>query len=347
MKLLIFSSVRWNFMWQRHHSIASAACRAGWEVDFVEPPVRGAPHAGTAVRARLARDRPPPTAPNPIPDGVNVITPPLSFWFLPRASQRRWLTARVSGPYDACILYLPTRSLVAHAERVARRLTYDNVVDWGHAPSDWFPPNDWRSAESSMRRGRWREVTDSPLVATSNGASLVLPAADDPFLDFDWSPPIAGGPLIYFGSVRTTEIDIDLLASWARQGIPVEVIGPLDSVATRTRLTSAGVICRPPVASAELPGHLDRSSGLVLPYDAQRRETLIPAKLWNCLATNRQLLARGLNIPEAARSGFTEIPSGNEDAASLARQTTDRPLARAPERVGWDHRWLEMVEQQR
>ena len=39
-QLFIFSGVRWNFTWQRHHSLARAASEAGYDVTFVLPTPR-------------------------------------------------------------------------------------------------------------------------------------------------------------------------------------------------------------------------------------------------------------------------------------------------------------------
>ena len=161
-RLLLLSAVRWNFLWQRHQALAIAATEAGWDVDFVEPPLRGVRHVASALRTRLRGGAPSGVA-NPVPDHVRVVRPTNVFPFLPKQRQQNYLRSELPGRYDACILYLPTGALVDFAEFASPVRIYDNVVDWPTAPRNWFAPRDFRAAEQRMCGPGWQRMTDSPV----------------------------------------------------------------------------------------------------------------------------------------------------------------------------------------
>lgn len=348
MKLLIVSSVRWHFLWQRHHAIAMAAAEAGWEVDFVDPPVRGPAHARSAVWSRLRRSDDTPVT-NPLPSGVRLVQLSHGFAFLPARYQQAHLRALLRPPYDACVLYLPMMSLVEFAALAAHHLAYDNVLDWRTAPAAWFPPRDWRSAEAVLEKQPWQRMTDSPAVAASYAArgvscTWVPPAADAPFHDYRWRDPVPGGPIVYFGMVREQEVDLTLLCRLASQGVEVQTVGPIPEESAARHLAAAGVHCTPTVVSSDLPALVDRSAALILPYATARGDTLMPAKLWNCLATNRPLLVRGLQLPEVIAGEFVDLAADDSVAIATITEIQRRPVARRPRPEAWADRWT-LVEQ--
>lgn len=342
-RLLIFSAVRWGFLWQRHHALATAAAEDGWNVDFVDPPLRGPRHLASASIARFRSHGRSPID-NPRHARIRVIQPPPILSVLGERAKVLYLRNVLQARYDTCIVYLPDPALVALATELGEDLIYDEVVDWENAPRSWHPPKHHARAELEMRGREWRRVTDSPAVARRNAQRgvecvVVPPAADEPFARHVWSAPVPGGPVVYFGAVRKDEIDVDLLCSLAESGQSVGVIGPVVEEGVARRLRSAGVECRGIMPAAQLPAAIDASSALILPYASRREATLVPAKLWNCLATNRSILVRGLLLPEGVGHQFVELPRTDAEALEVARTVADAARAREPLVERWTERW--------
>jgi hypothetical protein len=348
-RLLIVSSVRWNFLWQRHHSLATAAAGAGWSVDFYEPPLRGIRQVAGVLKARAGGARPSEIA-NPVHSAIRLVQPPKLLAVSPRAQRLTHLRGALKAHYDACILYLPDPLLVDFAAHVAIRVIYDEVVDWSSAPASWYPPRGYAAAEQAMREPTWLHMTDSAEVARRNHqrglACLTLPpAADEPFLDRSWSEPVPGAPILYFGTVRQDETDVDLLCALAEAGQHVRLIGPIVETRAARRLAAAGTDWRGSLPAAELPSAIDACSVLILPYASARHATLVPAKLWNCLATNRTILFRGLRPPDGVRAHLTELPEAMPQAVEFASKLAAYPASRVPLEESWSDRW-ETVERE-
>lgn len=313
--LVILSSVKWNFAWQRHHSLARAAAGAGTAVVFVEPLLRDV----RQILARLRRrggDAPPAQQ---LPAGVRVL-----HWspvdLLPGATLRR-IRRRLgsaSASETMVLQYVPSRRCLALARRLSpRRIVYDRVLDWSQVPANWYPPRHWRRVERALEHEAGL-VTDSAamqLAWAEHGLDsiLVLPAADDEFTGYPWSEPQPDAPIGYFGTVQQGIVDLPAVAAVARTR-PVEVVGEVDE-ASRAELLAAGVRLAPPVPVAELPPIIDRWSAILLPYRVgDRQQTLVPAKIWNALASRRPVLTLGLSLPP----GIAQHTVPLDDAASLS-----------------------------
>ncbi|WP_427870476.1 hypothetical protein [Leucobacter luti] len=332
--LVMLSSVKWNFAWQRHHSLARAAAEAGMRVVFVEPHPRSWRQAIGAARRALARLAPvrqhPGAAParprQAVPSGVAVLRwTPLDA--LPGYTAGR-IRAR-AGATDApplVIQYVPSRSALSLARRLrpAAHL-YDRVLDWASVPRSWHPPRDWEDVERQLL-SEARLMTDSAEMqeqwqAHGRGSLLLPPAADEEFVEHPWSAPPPDGPVGYFGTVQHDIVDVQLLCESARHG-PVEVVGSVDDDAAAA-LRAAGVRVRPQVPLAELPAIIDRWSAILLPYRVgARRETLVPAKVWNAIATRRPVFTSGLSLPAeltARTISFETITNGERPVLSGAR----------------------------
>ncbi|HTB50463.1 MAG TPA: hypothetical protein VK701_05750 [Solirubrobacteraceae bacterium] len=348
-RLLVLSSVRWGFLWQRHHALATAAAQDGWSVDFVDPPLRGPRHLAGALMTRL-RGHERSTIDNPRHERISLIQPPPILSVLGERAKLRYLRGALHARYDACIVYLPDPAMVDFANGVADKLVYDEVVDWENAPASWYPPKRHAMAELAMRGRGWVRITDSSGVAQRNAERcvecvVVPPAADEPFTQHVWAPPVPGGPIVYFGAVRKDEIDVDLLCMLAETGQTVGVIGPVVENSAARRLNAAGVECSGTMPAAQLPAAIDASSALILPYASSREATLVPAKLWNCLATNRAILVRGMRLPDGLDRHFVELPEADIQALGTAQAVASSAPARRPFVEEWRERWAVVVRE--
>lgn len=338
--LVILSSVKWNFAWQRHHSLARAAAGAGTAVVFVEPQLRDV----RQIFARLRRRRGSAPPSQQLPEGVQLLRwSPVDL--LPGTTLRR-IRRRLgaAAAHEAMVLqYVPSRRCLALARRLsAGWIVYDRVLDWSQVPASWHPPHAWRSVERALEREA-RLVTDSAAMQQAWAdrgldSLLLLPAADDEFTGFRWSNPQADAPIGYFGTVQQGIIDVPAVAAVARAR-PVEIVGEVDE-ASRTELLAAGVRIASPVPVSELPPILDGWSAILLPYRVgERQQTLVPAKIWNALASSRPVLTLGLSLPPdiaqhtVPLDGAASLPEAV--AAALAR-SREAPPGRAP---SWSDAW--------
>jgi hypothetical protein len=330
-RLLVVSSVRWNYLWQRHHALARAAAKDGWEVDFLQPRPRGLRQL-LSYPLRRAAGRTFTGEPPQVP-GVRV------------RPSRDWPVVR--GRYDLALVYLPDRLTELLLDRVRPgRVVYDAVLDWAAVPRNWYPPTGWAAAERRIaRRPEAIVTTDSTgmrdvLRRRGTGATVVLPAADDEFLQ----AAVTGyeerlGRTLYFGSVRD-EIDVDRLVDLAMAGVPVDVVGRVEDAVLGARLVTAGVQLRPPVSITELPAVVARYKVLLLPYRGARAATLLPAKFWNCLAAGAWVAISGLDLRGVEEPQVVALEQlGTGGVAGLF--STPPPTGATP--PTWADRWREIV----
>jgi glycosyltransferase involved in cell wall biosynthesis len=306
--VVLLSSVHWHFTWQRHHEIAARLAAGGWNVVFVEPLPKRWPSrremarvwgrlAGRRELAGLCRQRE--------VAGVRIVSPRLvpDTSALARSLNRRLVPGLARRLLDTCparprivVNYLP----IAAANALQRALrpdlaVYDCVWDW---------PNDPYSRPGTVR--------EEELVA---GVDLVL--ADAPFLvermrslhpqvrelppavDYQRFAPArrephvpggAGARCAYFGAVGAN-IDVALLARLAA-AFPLRVIGPiqvpLPPLGSRAELVG-------PVPREQVPELLADADVLVLPYrEGGHSRGVLPAKTFECLATGKPTVAKGL-----------------------------------------------------
>ncbi len=304
-RLLILSGVRWNFAWQRHHSLASAAACNGWRVTFVEPAPRSVVQVARFVREKRRPGHPKVSSRveqiNPVPDNIEVV----NFLQFLRSNSGYLIGSRNGRPYDVVISYVPTWLSLFQSLGLANRRIYDCVVDWRAAPKEWFPPRSARLVERLIaalaQRHCYGVTTDSAATARRferwRASAIELPpAVDDVFRDFRWSAGHADR-YGYFGSLRSSEVDVDFIDKLARLGHAVDVVGPVDSRASEI-LASSPVRVLPPQALPDLVTIVDEWSVILLPYKETRRSaSLVPAKLWNALSTRKTVLYSGISMP--------------------------------------------------
>ena len=168
----ILSSVRWDFMWQRHHAIAATVAASGRDVTFVEPHPRGIGHISSWVVARLRRHgskASESTVKHAVPAGVSVVswTPKMHLVDFCSSHTRRRTELASSG---MVIAYLPSQTSRKHIERIRpETLVYDCVLDWQNAPAGFYPPAGFREFEQWItelsKQSRAAIISDSVTLA--------------------------------------------------------------------------------------------------------------------------------------------------------------------------------------
>ncbi|BDI21642.1 hypothetical protein [Herbiconiux sp. L3-i23] len=327
-RLLVASSVRWDYLWQRHHALTVAAAEAGWQVDFLPPHPRNAAHLMSGLRGALGRDAETPSLAPPTPDGVRLL--PMSAWL------------KRPVDYDMVLAYIPDRWTEWYVARTgAPVVVYDAVLDWATVPATWYPPIGWRSAERRISASASAVITDADgmrrtLQQRGIDATVVPPAADAPFeTAVDEAP--APRSAIYFGAVRA-ETDITVMTALAANGVTVEVVGVVDSTEDRAALEAAGIPVHPPVDVATLASLVARHEFVLLPYRGSRSATLAPAKTWNALASGRWVIASGLDLGIDAPN-LVQLPEGADAAVAAVLERTGTAPATGGTAPTWAERW--------
>lgn len=338
---ILLASVHWNFTWQRHHEIASRLAAAGWEVTFVEPLPKRWPGRGELARVwgrLLGRRRLAGLCPQPSVAGVRVVAPVV----LPdtsgpaRALNRRLvrgvarrLLARAAARPRIVLDYLPIGAANALLDHLSPDLAvYDCVWDWPNDP--YSSPGTVREAELLARVDL--VLADAPFLVDRMRGLHGQVRELAPAVDYERFAPArrpasrpAGAPrCAYFGAVGAN-VDVDLLARLSH-AFPLRVIGPvqvdLPPMGRQTELLG-------PVPRERVPELLADADVLVLPYrEGGHSRGVAPAKTFECLATGKPTVAKGLPSLAALGDHFTLAGDEASFLAAVAAALGEAPEAR-------------------
>lgn len=364
MKTLVLSNIAWDFIWQRHQTLASLFARDS-EVVFCEVPgirrvgVRDVARVFARLRA-LRRDA---AGGEPMPAGLRVVRPfvlpatnglfhALNVRLLARFLAREpSLTAGV----DLILNYSPSRSALELITRMPHhRLIYDCTDDWlavrgipACLPGDergllaradlTLVPS--RALEERKRpyAGRLERLPHGVVVERFLGPPRVRRADEPP-------------TLLYYGHLLAQHLDfaaLDALAR-ARPAWRLVLVGPV-----KTRYAfPPNVVLPGPQPHTRLREFIAAADVLLLPYALNDyTRAVMPAKTYECLATGRPIVAAPL--PElvadfSAHMGFATQPDEWAPAIERAMETHS-PQARAAQQQlaranTWESRYARLRE---
>jgi O-antigen/teichoic acid export membrane protein len=353
--LVVLSSIRWGYLWQRHQSLALTAAETA-SVVFIESQPRRLRQLLTAP-LHMLRQRRGADVSTPPPPEISLVAPSPLAVLAPRTWARRQARAVLADaggrPVDV-LLYAPSRAYLELARLLAAdgaRVTYDAVIDWVLAPARFHPPRGAHRAEASLPAS-WRIVSDNPHVARDleerlgRTIDVVPPAADEAFLAHVWPSATARQPIIgWFGSIHA-EVDVDLLCAASRAGLRVETVGPVEDADAAQQLLDAGVVMMPAVPIGELPGTIQHWQVAILAYRGPRAATITPAKLLNALVGFR-VAARGIAVPGELATAVTTLPDDDAQAvallADLVQRAGERDQPLQPEHLSWRGRLDQII----
>lgn len=303
--VVIISIVHWHFTWQSQHNIARGLAERGYRVLFVEPLPKRWPRINEFGRlwGRLTAD---PEASGlcrqPLVPGVELVTPRLfpdtgpifqelnRRFFVPRITDS--LPASELEPPLIVINYLPTSASLALNRSLKPDVTiYHCVNDWVHDPyisttceAELAAEADMVWADSPLNVSRTSAMNDHVIqLAKGVDTALFARARKDP-------EPTERPLCAYFGTIRGNT-DVDILRAVSHR-YPLRLIGPvrrpLDGFAEGTEVIGA-------VEHDQVPELLRDADVLLLPYTQTAfNEGLMPAKLFECLATGKPAIVSGL-----------------------------------------------------
>jgi glycosyltransferase involved in cell wall biosynthesis len=303
--VVILAGIRWDFLWQRHQTLATRFAGAGYPTVFVETTGLANPRPGK-VLSRIRRS--PGKGEKPHEESLAVYSPltapPTSKAFL--WANERLLVPRVirdlrkmAGSRPIVVAYPPTRTTLALVSGLDPRLVlYDCSDDYERFPG--APKDLARTERELLLRADLVSCTSGHLLEKARrlrpDAFLSGPAVDyERFAALrDPSPAREVGTVCFFGDVRRERIDLDVLRAIAGAGFGLRIVGSIDG-AGRDLLKMPRVDYLGEVSHARLPGALAGVDAFVLPYKINAMTRAIsPAKTYECLAAGKPVVAAPL-----------------------------------------------------
>ena len=318
---LFISNIRWDFVRQRHQTMATL-CARDYDVVFCEIP--GVRRPNWKDLARLwGRLKPASRSwSEPPPAGVRVVRPPV----LPAISPGwcrlnaflldRWLAwhPALRGGVDLIVNYSAARTALQLIDRVPhRRLVYDCTDDWLAVRGiPEFLPADERQL---LRQADLTLVPSRTLLARKRAGArrcVQLPhgALVERFLVAPRPPArLEHLVLLYYGHLHHQHLDFALLDRIARErpGWRLLLVGPVKTPHTfPPNVTLTGQ-----VPHERLREYVEQADVLLLPYALNGyTEAVMPAKTYECLATGRPVMASPLPELVAELPDLLHYPLG-------------------------------------
>lgn len=323
---LFISSVEWNFVWQRHQTLASLFARES-EVIFCEVPgIRRLRigDAGRVWRRLRSPGRCDKVKTAALPPGLRVMRPfllpatnrlfcAINAWLLKRFVRRDEV---LSAGVDLVVNYSPSRSALQLLACVPHRwLIYDCTDNWAAVRGiPAFLPEDEHvlltradlTLVPSRRLEELKQLSARRLARVPHGALvgrfLLEPRRCEP-----------NGPVtvLYYGHLHAQHLDFDLIDDLARErpNWIIVLVGPAKT--SHTFPSNVQLMGQQP--HEKLREFIAGADVLLLPYALNDyTRAVLPAKIYECLATGRPIVA-------------APLPELVTDFAGYLRFATDGP----------------------
>lgn len=329
-QVVVLSSIDWDTAWQRHQIFASGFAAAGREVFFVENTAFRNPVWGDLPRLwkrlrNIARPRSASGA-NEIPRGLRVFSPQV---MPPTWGVFRWLNSRVllpkllksletAGlrPGADCVVYVATATTIELARRTKPgAVLYDCASNFREHPA---AVADFAAHERALLALSDQVVCDSDFLYEQKKKEH--PHVEKihqgvPAEFFEVPPAPGGGGFVYYGT-WSSGLDARHADALAAAGFATTVSGFSKPDAPAL---SPAVRRLPPVAREEVAVSLSPYDGFILPYRITPFVMgVMPAKIYECLATGRPVIATPLPSLKALE-GLIYVGESPEDWTRIAR----------------------------
>lgn len=342
--MVILAGIRWDFLWQRHQTLATLFARAGYPTVFVETTGLANPRPSKAalgkVLSRVRRSREG-VAKQPLQENLTVYAP-LTLPPTSKASvwaNERFLLPRVvsdlgeiAGPRPVVVAYPPTRTTLDLISGLDPGLVlYDRSDGYEHFPG---APKDLAKTERELLlRADLVSCTSQHLLQE---ARRTRPDAfpSGPAVDYerfavlqDTGEAREVSTVCFFGDARRERVDFEVLEAIAGAGFGLRIVGGLDG-AGKGLLKMPGVDYRGEVSHAGLPAALVGVDAFVLPYRVNAMTRAIsPAKTYECLAAGRPVVTAPLPAMEELGE-YVYLAERQEDYVETLRSLWDRGTQR-------------------
>ncbi|MCA1730156.1 MAG: glycosyltransferase [Actinobacteria bacterium] len=309
--VVLLSSIRWGWLWQRHQALAVLFAQAGYPTVFVETTGIANPTLNRVtfpkVLDRVVHSRHRGGRPSP-EKGLTVYTPLVAP---PTSEIFRWLNRKVfvprilrdlrrmAGPNPIVLAYPPTRTTLDTLQGLEPRLTVYDCVDY-YVGYPGVPEDMAETERELLRRADLVSCTSTSLLervkpvrpdAMLNGPGVKFEAFNSLSKDrIDGEIRI----ICYFGYIGRVEMDFSILKAIVRAGFTLRLIGD-SSKAEKGLLEMSGVDYRGEVSHEKLPAALKGVDAFIIPYRVDElSRNVSPSKTYECLATGRPVVASPL-----------------------------------------------------
>lgn len=332
--IILSSPVHWHFTWQSAQKVATGLAQIGYHVYFIEPLPKRWPRLTEAKRVwgRLTgQTHLAGKIRQPLWPGVEIVSPRLlpdvgkianmvnSRVFIPRLA--RHLRARLVRPLTL-INFVPLPAALALQKHLQPDVSiYYCVHDWPHDPHTQDPSRFIEpaiaaqadivlaDAEHNIKRLSAYHDPVIQMIPTVD-YEMFAPAREELQQTRKEQPRCA-----YFGTIGAN-VDVDLLRQVSFH-YPLRLIGPsrypLTGFDAKTEIVGA-------VAFPDLPRLLQDVDVLLLPYNQSPHIAgLVPAKLFECLATGKPIVAMGLTTLGEYADLFTFCATRNAFVTAIGR----------------------------
>jgi hypothetical protein len=365
-KILFISNISWDFAWQRHQTLATLFATNS-ELFFCELPGvrrvgwRDLPRIWARLRLLSARRSPVP-ADGSNPTRVTVVRPfvlpatnpffcAINAWLLDR-----WLARqpKLRGGVDLIVNYSAARTARQMLDRVPHRyLVYDCTDDWlavRGIPA--FLPGDERAllARADLTLVPSRRLADLKGRFARRLERLPHGAMVERFLmERRIRAPGEAVTLLYYGHLHRQHLDFDLLQKLARLRPAWQLV--LVGAVKTPQIFPPNVRLVGQQPHEMLRNFIVTADVLLLPYVVNDyTRSVLPAKIYECLATGRPIVA--VPLPElvtdfAVHLSFATDAAGfvAEIEAALTRDTAEAADARVA--LAASNTWNERFERMR
>jgi len=365
--VVILSGVRWDFLWQRHQTLATLFAGAGYPTVFVETTGLANPRlTGNTLRRVLGRVRrfggagEKPPAERNLTVYAPLTAPPTYGAF--RWSNEKLLVPRIisdlrkiAGLHPVVVAYPPTRTTLGLISGLDPGLVlYDCSDDYEHFPG--VPKDIGETERELLMRADLVSCTSAHLLKK---ARSIRPDAflSGPAVDYErfavLQGPLPGGEIstvCFFGHVSLERIDFDAMRAIAGAGFELRIVGGLGSV-EKDFFEIPGLDYRGEVSHVGLPSALAGVDAFVLPYKVNAlTRSISPAKTYECLATGKPVVAAHLPAMRDL-AGHVYLAQRSEDYVEVLRnlkrlETEEKRRARIElaRKNSWDTRFRALEE---
>jgi glycosyltransferase involved in cell wall biosynthesis len=358
--VVILSSIRWDFLWQRHQTLATHFAGTGYPTVFVETTGLANPRLTRNTLRRVLRSGG--TGEMPQAEKNLIVYAPLTApptyrafrWSNAKLLVPRVLSdlAKISGPHPVVVAYPPTRTTLALISGLDPKLVlYDCSDDYEHFPGT--PKDIGETERELLLRADLVSCTSAHLLEK---ARRVRPDAfsSGPAVDYERFASLHGPrpdgeihTVCFFGHVTRERIDFDALRAIVGAGFELRIVGSVEKDLFRI----PGIDHRGEISHAGLPAALAGVDAFVLPYKVNDlTRGISPAKTYECLAMGKPVVAAHLPAMRDLR-GYVYLAQGPEDYVEALRnieglETEEKRRARIElaRKNSWDVRFSELEE---
>lgn len=341
--VVIVSNNDWNELWYQRQAFACAFAAAGFKVVFLNKTLTRMPKLRSFIRGNY-RDKNRGFLGNPVPEGVTVSTP---RWGPPMALLRvlnriliRRTVKSLMGLETIVIVYSPSYNAIDLIRILRPRTTvYVNVHNY---EATQVSPDLLRSERELIQRVDFlfadsqynQKRLESKLGTVGTRVELSPPGVDLGVFEEAYRGDEATAPrtLMYFGGIGK-HLDLALYESLCSD-YRVIFVGKV-AKSLEGQIPSA-IEVRSPVPMSRLGEIVAEADVLALFYrPSDYIEAVIPAKLYECLATQKPVLISGLAVPP----GHEHVLYDVKGSVAKAFETMERlPVTETDDVISERHR---------